>query len=420
MSGLAKLSLRQGALVLGSDISTNEEVGKLKDLGVKIHPNHSESNITPDIDLVVYSGAIKSDNPEIVKAKELGIEVIERSEFLGFISSKYKNVIAISGTHGKTTTTSIIGLIFKNANINPTVHLGGNSIDLGGNTILGGNDFFIVEACEYRESFLYLNPTISVITNIESDHLDYYKSYDNLYNAFQKFANNSDAIVIDKKEKIEHINTIKIGVDYKLKNVKFADGGYNFDVYKDNKKWLQLRLNVLGKYNVVNALYAVIVADYYDIDKEIIIKSLNGYRGVERRNEIIGEINSTPIIVDYAHHPTEIKCSVNGISEVYNKVLYIFQPHTYSRTLTLMKDFVKTLKELNHLIIFKSYSAREDEIIGGRAKDLHLHLPNSFYAENVNDIIDYIKDYSYTFDCIVILGAGDLAIDIKNILNKPK
>lgn len=418
MSGLAKIVKNCGGNVQGSDITENEEVLKLRQIGVDVHIGHNEKNITNDIDIVVYSGAIGSDNVEIIKAKKLNIKLYERSEFLGILSENFKNVIAISGTHGKTTTTSLVGWIFQNAKLFPTIHLGGNSIDLGSNTIIGKNDYFIVEACEYRESFKYLNPQISVITNIEKDHLDYYKNYKNLHNAFQKFANNSSVVVLKNKAKINHISTIKNGIDYKIKNIVFSNLGYDFDVYKYNKKYLHLRLNVLGKYNIENALNALIVADFYNIDKEIIASAISSFRGVDRRNEVIGILSNTPIIIDYAHHPTEIKCSTQALKDVYNNVLYIFQPHTYSRTLTLMKDFVNVLTNLDNLIIFKTYSARENEIMGGRAEDLHLNLSKSLYAENIKDVIDYIEDNINNYNCVVILGAGDLGINIKKYLNK--
>ena len=199
MSGLAKLVLDSGTKISGSDTGCGKEIEILESLGITIYHNHSGDNISSDIDLVVFTGAILPNNPEIVRSKELGIELMERSEFLGLVSQNYDKVIAVAGTHGKTTTTALIGEIFVGAGLNPTIHLGGESISLKGNTIIGGNEYFIVEACEYRESFSYLQPDIGVVTNIDLDHIDYYKNFQEIHNAFERFSRNCKKSVTTKR-----------------------------------------------------------------------------------------------------------------------------------------------------------------------------------------------------------------------------
>ena len=417
MSGLCKMSRVFGAEVMGSDIGFNEEIEKLQSLGIKIFHKHEASNISKDIDLVVFSGAIHTDNPELQEAKRLGIRTMERSKFLGIVSKLYKNVIAISGTHGKTTTTAMIGEIFEKAKLNPTIHLGGESINLSDNTIIGDNEFFVVEACEYRESFRFLRPNLLVITNIESDHLDYYKNLNDIKKSFVKLSKHSDNIIVQKDTDIKHKKAILLGKDIEAKNIKFCNHGYNFQVYKNDKFYFDCRLNMLGLHNVSNALFAIAVSDFYGIEKEKIKQALEKFRGVKRRYENIAHIENTPIIIDYAHHPTEIENSIKGISNEYKNVLTIFQPHTYSRTLKLLDDFVKVLKKTDNLIIFETYPAREKEIVGGRAIDLvnAINKDDIEYFDNLDalkkQVLDKVKNEN--IDCVLILGAGDLAEKIR-------
>ena len=417
MSGLCKMSRVFGAEVMGSDIGFNEEISKLQRIGVKIFHKHEESNISKDIDLVVFSGAIHTENPELQEAKRLKIRTMERSKFLGLVSKLYNNVIAISGTHGKTTTTAMIGEIFAKAGLNPTIHLGGESVNLSDNTIIGGGEYFVVEACEYRESFRYLRPNLLVITNIEMDHLDYYKSLKDIKKSFVKLSKHSDNIIVQKDMDISHKNVILLGKNIDARNLKFCNHGYDFQVYKKDKFYFDCRLNMLGLHNVSNALFAIAVSDFYGIEKDKIKQAIEEFRGVKRRYENIGEIENTPVIIDYAHHPTEIENSIKGISNEYKNILIIFQPHTYSRTIKLLDDFVKVLRNTDNLIIFETYPAREKEIVGGRAID----IVNAISRDDVQyfDNLDSLKEQVYervkteNIECVLILGAGDLAEKVR-------
>lgn len=412
MSGLAKIVLSQGARVSGSDISPKQlEVHKLRALGVEINNTHSPDNITPDIDLVVYNSAIKQDNPELKRARALGIDTMERARLLGLIAGSYDRVIAISGTHGKTTTTALISEIFDLAGLRPTIHIGGESINLGSNTILGDNKYFIVEACEYCNSFRYLHSDSCVVLNIEADHLDYYKDLQDIYLAFMGFVHKSNCAIVDKGLHLPHSNSIIIGFDWEARNIGFSSAGYNYDVYYDGQFWAKVRLNILGEHNITNSLFAIAVASKYGIDKATIVEGIGRFRGVARRCEKIGNEGDTPVIIDYAHHPTEIGASIRGIKEEYSAPLIIFQPHTYTRTLALFDDFKSVLGEESDVILYPTYPAREEEILGARAIDLAVNLPKSMYARDFSELLMIIKDKikSQYFDVVIILGAGDLA-----------
>lgn len=417
MSGLAKLLLSWGCKMSGSDMCSSDITDQLSSLGISISIGHSADNITHDIDLIVYSGAIDMGNAEIMRARELGIQIIERSELLGMIASQYNHVIAISGTHGKTTTTAMISEIFSTAGMRPTIHIGGVSVNLKNNTIVGDQDYIILEACEYRESFKYLSPETLVITNIESDHLDYYKDINDIYSAFQRLANRSQYVITNDKN-IHHDNHICV-CDFSAYNIKVKDGGYDFDIDYLDEFYGHIRLNLIGRHNITNALLAIIVAQKYNISRDLVISALESFRGVERRYEYIGGICKLPVIIDYAHHPTEIMSSIAGIKEVYHSPLIIFQPHTFTRTLQLFNEFVSVLSRFNDVILFKTYPAREKEIIGGRAEDLTKHIKNASFINNMDDLITAIdKRLSLgKNDCVLVLGAGDLAIRLKNRIN---
>lgn len=416
MSGLCQLAHYFGANVKGSDIGSNPEIDKLEKMGIIVHHSHNAENIDKDIDLVVYTSAISGDNPEYLQALKLNIPTMERAQFLGNVSQMYDTVIAVSGTHGKTTTSAMIGEVCVSAGINPTIHLGGESVGLKGNTIIGDNKYLIIEACEYKESFRYLKPQISVITNIELDHLDYYKDYSSIFTAFQSFANNSDSIIMPNNCNILHNSAITIMGDWEVRNVEFVSNGYNFNVFKKNVFYETFRLNMLGYHNVLNSLFAIAVADKIGISKDIVSKAIAGFKGVERRYETIHVFdNNCRVIIDYAHHYTEIDNSIKGIKEIYKNILVVFQPHTYSRTLKLFDEFVEVLSNIDNVVLFKTYPAREELISGGTAEDLFYVIgsKHKVYLEDVSQLIKLFEEEKCKYDCILVLGAGDLADILK-------
>lgn len=417
MSGLASIVIARGGRVSGSDISLSQETDKLKSLGAIIYAEHNASNITIDINLVVYTAAISSNNPELICARKLGIKVMERAEFLGLIASTYKHVIAVAGTHGKTTTTALVSEILYLAGFNPTIHIGGESIGLKGNTIIGDSDLFVVEACEYKESFRYLKPYIGIITNIEADHLDYYKDYEDVRAAFLRFASRSEKLISLNSDNLSHSEHQTIFGDWEIKHLEFVGDGYNFNVFFKKDFLGSFRINMLGEHNVTNALFAIATAYSLGVDINIIDKALSGFMGVERRYETIHRFkNGCSVIIDYAHHPTELNASIMGLEGVYKRTLYVFQPHTYSRTLRLFGEFIGVLEKLENLIIYETYAAREAVLDGGSAIDLYNALmskdkanKNIQYFNSVEDLMRLIECKSREFDCILVLGAGSLA-----------
>ena len=431
MAGLARLMLTKGKIVCGSDLKKSDELSNLTKLGVKVFYGHKKKNISKDIDLVVFSGAIKENNIELLTAKSLGIKTMERSEFLGEITKLYKNVIAVTGTHGKTTTTAIIGKIFQQANLNPTIHIGGDVIDFDSNIVIGSDEFFITEACEYRESFKYINPNTTVITNIEPDHLDFYKTFDNLKVAFNKFANNtSDNLVMfdNKYINIENksIKAFNIGLDgnkeFSIFDITQTDKGYRFKIKEKDIGVYNFEINKIGYHNVINTVIAIVVAILYGIDINIIKRAVSQFLGVKRRYEQIGYILDTPIICDYAHHPTEIENSIKGIKDRYKRILCVFQPHTYTRTANLITEFTTCFNLVERLIIFKTYPARERVLKEGKAIVLFrkVLIKNKYYVRTNSKLFQNLKNCAPKFDVILVLGAGDIYTRVKKVIFSKK
>lgn len=434
MSALARFMLARGVFVSGSDQVVSHFTTDLERAGALIYYGHNAQNIPYNCDLVVYTGAVHNDNVEYAEAVLRGIAVMERSEFLGYVAGMYDNVVAVSGTHGKTTTTSMLGKIFVMAGLNPTVHLGGESDDLGGNMHLGAKHLFVTEACEYRESFRYLSPAVTVVTNIENDHTDYYKSMGEIFSAFGRLACRSDTVVLFENDHLgdyidKKVNVVTCGFDgeydvvgYNLKMDK--KGCYSFDVKYENKYVGRFKLSVIGLHNAKNALCAVAVALLYDVPYNKMYGALKGFVGVKRRYEKVGEYKGVPVVCDYAHHPTEILNSINGALTSHKKILCIFQPHTYSRTLSLMDEFGRCFKGVHRLVVYKTYPAREKPINGGRAIDLLNNVKGlserKYYCYSKTCLKHTLKDMDKTYDLILVLGAGDIYDIVKQIVAKTK
>lgn len=429
MSALTQFCCKFGARVSGADISVNSEIKKLSKMGVPIFIGHSEKNISPDIDLVVYSGAIPMSNPELRMAHKLGINAVERSEFLGYISNQFLNTIVVAGTHGKTTTTAIIGNIFMHTILRPSIHLGGDAIDYG-NYVLGNKDFFITEGCEYRNSISYLQPFTSIITSIELDHTDYYKKVSEIEDVFLELANKTKENVlifenIDFSKRIKSkINVVNVGfgAEYDIRGENLTlnkNGTYSFDVFY-NTYIGKFTSPLVGFHNSKNTLCAIAVALIYNIPIGEIYNAVRGFKGVKRRFEKVGEINEVPVICDYAHHPTEILNSINTARQIYGKVKVIFQPHTYSRTIGLKNEFKKAFIMADELVLFKTYPAREEYIIGGSSKELFNEIKHS--NKMYIDTRKQLKSQCLNNDknCILVLGAGDIYDIIKSVLKSIK
>ncbi len=394
MSALAYIEKLRGNQVEGSDLNYLNKPKCLSE--IEVHPQPYLQGID-EADEVVFSSAVR-DSEEVIYARKIGKNVIPRGELLGQISSEYNKVIAVAGSHGKTTTTAMIFHVLSDNGFNPTLHLGGDLKGVG-NVYSGGKDFFVTEACEYCDNFLYLHPYISVITNVEPEHLDYFKTFENEKKSFKKFEKQSKICI--KK------NTYKLS-----KKIVRKDGGISFILEKNNKKYHKINLKIGGEYNIFNAIYCIDVCEKLGLNFEQIKMSLETFIGVKKRCEKIISKYNYKIFVDYAHHPKEIKKSAIYFQEICEgKCVAIFQPHTYSRTKLLFDDFIKSLSLFDEIVCYKTYPARETKDMGLDEKDLARGLcengMTAYDCENESSLREILKKYSKK-DLIIFLGAGDL------------
>ncbi|MGL5068617.1 MAG: UDP-N-acetylmuramate--L-alanine ligase [Sarcina sp.] len=426
MSGLAAILLNAGYKVSGSDSKESELTDRLKNNGAEIYIGHSESNIQ-NVDLVVYTAAIPSNNPEIVKAKEIGAILMDRAEFLGYLLKSHKLNVAVAGTHGKTTTTSMIAHVTLAGELDPTILVGGDLDIINGNFRVGSSDHFITEACEYKKSFLRFHPFIGIILNIDADHLDFYKDINEIEDTFLEFAQlipeDGELIGNADDERVRNIlskckcNVVSYGIengDIRAKNIDFDGRGCaTFDVYNKDQYLLSLTLNVPGMHNVSNSLSAIAVGIRFDISTEQIIKGLASFGGAHKRFEYKGVKDGITIVDDYAHHPVEIKATLETARKMDTKrTIAVFQPHTYTRTKTLFDDFATCFGESDELVLMDIYAAREkdtglvnsvelgDAIRATGAKCINVH--------SHEEALDYVKSVLQEGDLLITVGAGDV------------
>ena len=438
MSGIAEILTNFGFIISGSNNVSSEVTKRLEKTGIKISIGHKAENIS-DQDVVVYSAAIKQDNIELVTAKNKNIPIIERADFLGEITKCYEDTITISGTHGKSTTTSMVSLCFLRALKDPSIQVGADIKGLeNGNYKVGKSEYFIIEACEYVESFLKFKPKSEIILNIDNDHLDYFKTFENIKNAFIKYVKlipNNGLLVTngDDKNTLDLINytrakCITYGIpnkntDFYAENINFDDDGFpEFDVFKYNNFYGKIKLSIPGTHNVLNALACISLCDYYGIDFETIRKALLEFTGAVRRFEFKGKVNGARIYDDYGHHPTEIVAVSKALNnKKFNKSWIVFQPHTYSRTKTLLDDFAKALLNFDNIIILDIYAAREKNTYGISSKDLADKIKtfgkDAKYIPNFDECVNYLKQNVKQDDIILTQGAGTVT-DISSMLLK--
>lgn len=425
MSGLARVLLEKGFKISGSDQKASNITKDLKNRGIKIFIGQSKENFTDDIDLMVYTAAIHEDNPELIMAKEKNIPLMTRAELLGYIMLQYKNGIAISGTHGKTTTTAMLSYILLDSGIDPTISVGGVLKKIEGNIYIGGGDTFVTEACEYTNSFLELNPTIGVILNIEEDHMDFFKDIDDIRNSFKEFVRNTSnegCIIINNN--IE--NNKEITKDFKGRVVRYGTEDsdcfatnirYNdhtiFDLNYKGELHRDIKLAVGGKHNIDNALAAACAAFNLNVKIDDIKRGLAEFKGADRRFEVKGKLGDITIVDDYAHHPSEIKATLDIAKNYPHKRLFVvFQPHTYTRTKAFFEDFADSLKNVDQVIIAKIYPAREVDDLGMSAALLSQRIKelggNSLSFDSFDEIEKYLLENLISGDLLITMGAGDI------------
>ncbi|MDO5441013.1 MAG: UDP-N-acetylmuramate--L-alanine ligase [Bacillota bacterium] len=442
LSAVAEIFLSRGYIVTGSDMKESTVTDQLISCGAKIFFEHAASNID-GADLLVYSNAVSMENPELVAAKANGIPCITRAEALGALMSDYKTSIAISGTHGKTTTTSMISLILEEAQLSPTILVGGILDKYKSNYKVGDSDYFVTEACEYMDSFLSLNPWMEVILNIDSDHLDYFKDIDHIAKSFSEFASRvpKDGFVIayDSNPFVNSVtenldcNVIKFGFnetsDFYAKNIKFNELGCpSFDLYERGILKTNIQLSVPGEHNVSNSLAATAACVVLGVDIEIVKKTLETFTGTQRRFDIVGKTkNGLTIIDDYAHHPTEIKATLAAAQNVPHKSIWcLFQPHTYTRTIALFDQFADAFNDADKLVLAEIYAAREKNIYKISAKKLQEEIKKKhpekevYFMPDFNSISDFVTNNADEGDIVITMGAGDIYKIGDLILEKDK
>ena len=429
LSAVAEILADNGHIVSGTDLKESDVTRHLESIGMKIFYKHEPENVE-GVDAIVYSNAVSDENPEVIRAKELGIPLFSRAEVLGLLMEKYDNSVAICGTHGKTTVTSMTSLILRNANYKPTILVGGNLPQINGNVEIGNTNYFVTEACEYMDSFLNLKPSIGVILNIDSDHLDYFKDMDHIVQSFRKFADQIPAggtiIAYGDNPFVKdvlkgHANKLTYGYsegnDFYAENIVFDESGFpEYDICHGRNKVAHIKLAVPGEHNVLNSMAAFVAAAFLKVDIPIIINTLAEFGGTNRRFDLTGITEGgVKVIDDYAHHPTEIKATLAAAKNVkHNKLWLIFQPHTYTRTKALFNDFVDAFGDTDALILTDIYAAREKDIYNMSSYKLYSAMKSKYpdreiyYVKDFEDIASYIKKFAKKDDIVITMGAGDV------------
>jgi len=429
MSGLAEILIGQGYIITGSDQKSSEITEKLKALGVHISIDQKEDNIE-NPDLVVFTAAIKQDNPELIRARLLNINVIERSVLLGHIMEEFPFSIAISGTHGKTSTTSMIASIMLQAELDPTIHIGGRLELIDGSVKTGNSDYFITEACEYVESFLTLYPYMAVILNIELDHIDYFKDINHVKEAFYKFASQikpsgfivaciDDANVVAVLDMLS-CKKITYGINNKTaewnaRGIEFNEKGCPaFILTKKGIDIAIIKLSVPGLHNVSNSIAAAAAAYTIGCSISSIQEGLSAFIGAKRRFEKKGSFNGIKVIDDYAHHPTEVKATLRAAkNKSISKVWCVFQPHTYSRTKSFLNEFAASFSDADKVILTDIYAAREPntgDIDSSMLEEkINTYGKKAIYMPDFNKIVSFLRENAAPGDTIITMGAGDVS-----------
>ena len=429
MSGFAELLHSMGFTITGSDRSETRITKHLEELGIQVVYGQDEKNITDHIDLVVYTAAIHPSNPEYRRASDMGIPMMERAAMVGQVMKNYPSAIAVSGTHGKTTTTSMASHLFLQAGLDPTISVGGILDAIGGNIRIGSSGHFITEACEYTNSFLKFYPTVGIILNIEEDHMDFFKDIDDIRHSFTEFANilpaNGTLIInadIDAYADIAKNTSCQVltygldntSADFTADNISFDEMGHgSFDVIRNSERGPRFQLSVVGRHNVSNALACLALASLYHIDDETVRQALLAFHGTERRFEYKGEKNGFTIIDDYAHHPTEISATLGSFEAM--------EALGATRTRAFLKDFARSLSQADKVILTDIYAAREQDPgdISSRMLEDELKKLGKevYYFSDFKDIEKFILKNLVNGDLLITMGAGNIVDIGENILN---
>lgn len=428
MSGLAEILLEEGFHISGSDAKESALTDALEKKGARIYYGQRASNISDSTDVVVYTAAIHPDNPEFARAKELGIPMLTRAELLGQIMRNYDTPIAVAGTHGKTTTTSMLSHILLKGDCDPTISVGGILPAIGGNIRVGQSETFLTEACEYTNSFLSFFPKISIILNMDADHLDFFKDIDDIRRSFRRFAEllPADGTLIINADTPEYqsiteglpCQVITYGLennaDYTASDITYDEFGHaSFNVRYKGSDLGRCSLKVPGSHNVSNALSAVAAGRLLNLPWEVIAEGLLSFTGTDRRFQYKGTVGGVTIIDDYAHHPTEIEATLKAAANYpHRKVWCVFQPHTYTRTKALLPEFAQALTLADHVVLADIYAARETDTLGISSEDLadrirELGTPCEYFP-TFDEIENFLLENCTQGDLLITMGAGDV------------
>lgn len=429
MSGIATIMINQGYQVSGSDLNQNAAASRLINMGAEVAWGHDSANLGQDTDIVVISTAIKADNPELVAAREKGMEVVRRGEMLARLMVDKKG-IAVAGAHGKTTTSSMIALVFEKSGLDPTVVVGGDILELGGNAKLGQGEYLVAEADESDGSFLLLSPTIEVITNIEDDHLDYYGSREAIKEAFvefmQKVPDDGSTVACADDPNIRELTAksdkkiVTYGIehpsDYMARNIR-TEGLHTYaDIYYENSLLGHLELNVPGLHNINNAMAAIAVGRIAGLSFAQTAGVLKDFRGVHRRFELLGNVRGINVVDDYAHHPTEVKATLRAAKQTKaNRVIGVFQPHRFTRTKFLYKEFGESFCDADVIVISEIYGAGETPIEGVTAELIVNAIKDNekrpiYYFKTIEEVTEFLSETAESGDLILTLGAGNIRL----------
>ena len=438
MSGLAEILLKEGFTVTGSDSKGSDIVDKLISMGAMVNIGQCAANITDQIDLVVYTAAIHKDNEEFAECVKRQLPMLTRAQLLGQIMNNYKYSVAVAGTHGKTTTTSMLSQIFMEADVDPTISVGGILDSIGGNVRVGSSDYFVTEACEYTNSYHSFFPYISIILNVDADHLDFFSGIDEIIESFHTFATNlpdngtlvvnGDMDCFPRVTRDLTCNIITFGMSshnrYYPANIEADDMGHmNYTLVVDGKEKEQIHLNIGGTHNVTNSLAAIAVADILGIGHDAVLQGLAHFGGAHRRFERKGTLGNVTVIDDYAHHPTEIKATLTtAIHTPHNELWVVFQPHTYTRTKALLNEFAEALKGFDHVILVDIYAAREPDTGLVSSKDLMEKIKeygtDVRYFSTFDAVENYLLKNCKKNDLLITMGAGDVYLIGESLLGK--
>ena len=446
MYPLAQILHSQGYFLTGSDNNETETLDAVRKMGIEVFIGQRAENIK-GADLIVFSAAIMDDNPELVASRESGVPVLERSELLGIVTSWYSNAVCVSGTHGKTTTTSMLTQVFRTADVDISAVIGGKLDCIGGSGRAGSSDVMICESCEFRDTFLRLFPDIAVILNVDADHLDYFGTLENIISSFHKFAENASKCIIvngtdaNSMKSIEGITGKEIitfgsdsSCDFYPENVKHENGLLTtYDAMYKGEKLGTVTLHVAGIHNVLNSLATVAAAHYLGLDFSFVQQGLADFKGAKRRFEKLGYENGITVVDDYAHHPTELEATLNAAMEMnFGSVWAIFQPFTFSRTKILLDDFARVLAIPDHIVLTDIMGSREKNTYGIFTRHLAEKIPGCIWFpqdegaewtderkyENFRQICDYVCENAKPGDLVITLGCGDAYKISKMILKK--